>query len=90
MSERPRERIELVLKPNEGPPIRLWVEAPAGFARRYDFDREKSLQILGGVGVFLLLTLYFAPAATIILLLIGVIILFPMSLVGMAGYSREP
>lgn len=90
MSELPKDRVEIVLKPTEAGSIRLWVEAPAGYARRYACEREKSLQILGAAGVFLLLMLYFAPAATVILLLIGIIIIFPMSLVGMMGYSREP
>jgi hypothetical protein len=86
----PKDRVEVVLMSGEAAPVRLWVQSPADFARRHEFDRQKSLQILGGAGVFLLLTLYFAPAATIILLLIALIIIFPMSLVGMMGYSRGP
>lgn len=88
MMEPPKDRIEISLQPTDTPPIRLWVQTPADYARRYEFDRQKSLQILGGAGVFLLLMLYFAPASTVMLLLIGLIIIFPMSLVGMMGYSR--
>jgi hypothetical protein len=90
MMEPPKHRIEISLQPIEAPPIRLWIQSSADFARLYGFDRQKSLQILGGAGVFLLIMLYFAPASTVILLLIGVMVLFPMSLVGMAGYSRGP
>ncbi len=90
MSELPKDRVEIVLKPTDAGPIRLWVQAPADYARRFEYDRQKSLQILGGAGLFLLLMLFFAPAATVILLLIGAIVVFPMSLVGMMGYSRGP
>jgi hypothetical protein len=88
MTELPKDRVEIVLKPTEAAPIRLWVQAPSGFARHYDYDRDKSLKILGGAGVFLLLMLYFAPAATVFLALVGLMVVFPMSLVGMMGYSR--
>jgi hypothetical protein len=89
MSELPKDRVEIVLKPTEAAPIRLWVQAPPNLARHYAYDRDMSLKILGGAGVFLLLMLYFAPAATVFLALVGLMVGFPMSLVGMAGYSRD-
>ncbi len=82
------DRIELVLMKNEPAPVRLWMQSPAGFARRYEFDREKSIKIIGASAVFFLLMLYFAPALTIMTLLVLLIVLAPLSMVGMAGYSR--
>lgn len=88
MVESPKDRIEIVLMSDDASPIRLWVQSTADVARRYEHDKTKSLQIAGGFGIFLLLMLFLAPAATVILLLVGVMIVFPMSLVGMIGYSR--
>lgn len=82
------DRIELVLMKNEPAHMRVWMQIPAGFARRYEFDKDKSLKIFGGIAVFLLLMLYFAPAMSIMLFLLLLIILVPLSMVGMAGYSR--
>ena len=82
------DRIELVLMKNEPAHIRLWMHTPAGFARRYEFDKDKSLKIVGGMALFFLLMLYFAPAMSIMLFLVLLIILVPLSMVGMAGYSR--
>jgi|GEM_PF-6499274 len=82
------DRIELVLMKNEPAQVRVWMQIPAGFARRYEFGKDKSLKIFGGIAVFLLLMLYFAPAMSIMLFLVLLIILVPLSMVGMAGYSR--
>jgi len=82
------DRLELVLMKNEPAHTRLWVQTPVGFARRYEFDKEKSLKILGGFAMFLLLMFYFVPAMTIMLFLLLLIVLAPLSMVGMAGYSR--
>ena len=88
MVEPSNNRIELVLMKNEPAHIRLWLHTPAGFARRYEFDKDKSLKIVGGMALFLLLMLYFAPAMSIMLFLVLLIILVPLSMVDLAGYSR--
>ena len=82
------DRLELVLMNNEPAHTRLWLQTPAGYARRYEFDKGKSLKIIGAVAVSLLLMLYFAPAFTIMSFLVLLIILIPLAMVGMAGYSR--
>lgn len=81
-------RIELVLMKNEPAQTRLWVQTPAGFARRYEFDKGTSIKIISGSVVFLLLMMYFAPALTIIVFLVLLIVLVPLFMVEMAGYSR--
>lgn len=83
------DRFELILMKAEPSQTRLWVQTPAGFARRYEFDRDKSIRIIGASAVFLLLMLYFAPALTIMTSLVLLIVLAPLTMVGMAGYSRS-
>lgn len=82
------DRIEVVLMKNEPSHTRLWVQAPAGFARRHEFDKEKSVKIIAASAVFLLFMLFFAPALTIMSFLVLLIVFVPLSMVGMAGYSR--
>ncbi len=82
------DRIEFILMKNEPAQTRFWVQTPASFARRYEYDKEISIKIIGGSAVLLLLMLYFAPALTIITFLILLIVLVPLSMVGMAGYTR--
>ena len=82
-----KDLIELVLMKNEPAQTRLWVQAPAGFARRYEYDKGTSIKIIGGSALFLLLMLYFAPALTIIVFLVLLIVLVPLYMVEMAGYS---
>ncbi len=84
----PKDRFEIVLMADQPAPIRLWTEAPAASAKRFAFDKEKTVRGLGGAALLLLLMLYFFPAATVMLSLLALIVLFPMKLVGMAGYSR--
>ena len=88
MSSPTKDRIEIVLMADDAKSIGVWVEAPAGFARRFEFNKDKSLRILGGGGVLALLTFYLFPAATAMTSLLGLIIIFPLSLVGMMGCSR--
>ena len=90
MSSPTKDRIELVLMADDAKLFRFWVEAPSGFGRRYEFKKDKSLRILGGGAVLALLTLYLFPAASVMTSLLGLIIVFPLSLVGMMGFSREP
>ena len=82
------DRIELILMKNDPACMRLWVQTPAGFARRYEVDKDMSMKIIGGSALFLLLMIYFAPAFTIMSLLVLLIILVPLSMVGLAGYAR--
>lgn len=89
MVSAPKDRIEIVLMNNQPNQTHLWVQTTAELARRYEFDKDKSFKIIGGaVGLFMLL-LYISPATAIISLLVCLIILFPLSIVGMAGYSRS-
>ena len=90
MSSPTKDRIELVLMADDAKLFRFWVEAPAGFARRYEFKKDKSLRILGSGAILAVLTLYLFPAASVMTSLLGLIIVFPLSLVGMMGFSREP
>lgn len=83
------DRLELVLMKGELSQTRLWVQIPAGFAQLHEFDKDKSIKIIGGAAVFLLFMLYFAPALTIMTSLVLLIILAPLAMVGMAGYSRS-
>ena len=84
----PQHRIEIVLMSNDPAQTHIWLQTNASLTRRYEFDREKSLKILGGLAVLFLLMLYFSPASTIIILLLFLIIVAPLSMVGMMGYSR--
>ena len=84
----PKDCIEIVLMSNDAAQTHVWLQTNASLARRYVFDREKSLKIIGGLAVLLPLMLYFSPASTIILLLLLLIIVAPLSMVGMIGYSR--
>lgn len=84
----PEDRIEIVLMSNEAEPIHLWVQTSAALARRLEYNKEKSTRILGGLGVLLFLAFLLIPAATVFLFLMGVIVFFPLALVGMAGYFR--
>ncbi len=82
----PKDRIELVLMADQAEPIHLWLQSNGELARRLEYDKERSVRILGGAA--LLFMLFFFSAATAILLLMGVVVLFPLTLVGMAGYFR--
>lgn len=84
----PEDRLELVLMSDQPAPIRLWAQSTAELSKRYEFGKEKSVRILGGGACFLLMMLVFFPAATVMLALLATIVLFPMKLVGMAGFSR--
>lgn len=89
MVSAPKDRIEIVLMNNQPNQTHLWVQSNAELARRYEFDKDKSFKIIGGaVGLFMLL-LYISPATAIISLLVCLIILFPLSIVGMAGYFQS-
>lgn len=83
------DRFELVLMKNEPSQTRLWVQTPAGFAQRHEFDKDKSIKIIGGAAVCLLFMLYFAPALTIMSSLVLLIVFAPLAMVGMAGYARS-
>jgi len=85
----PKDRIEVVLMNNQPNETHIWVQVTADLARIYELDKDKSLKVIGGaVGLYILL-FYISPATAIILLLVFLIILFPLSMVGMAGYSRS-
>lgn len=84
----PQDRLELVLMADQPTPLRFWAQSTAALAKRYAFDKQQSIRIVAGAGIFLLLMLFFFPAATVMLALVAAIILFPMSLVGMAGFAR--
>lgn len=85
----PKDRIEVVLMNNQPNETHLWVQATADLARRYEFDKDKSFKVIGGAAGLYILLFYISPATAIILLLVFLIILFPLSMVGMAGYSRS-
>ncbi len=81
-------RFEIVLMADQPEPVHFWVEAPGALARRMDFDKQKSMRLLGGAACLLLLALLLIPAATALLFLLALIIVFPLTLVGMAGMRR--
>ncbi|WP_363349437.1 hypothetical protein [Methylocystis echinoides] len=72
----------------EADPLRLWVPSTAQLARRLEYSKEKSRQVFGGLAIFVALAAYLFPAATVMLVLLSLIVIFPMRLVGMAGFSR--
>ena len=84
----PNHRLEIVLMADQASPVRFWAQSTAELAKHIEYGKEKSIRILGGVALFLILVLYLFPAATVIVFLLGVIVVLPASLVGMAGYSR--
>jgi hypothetical protein len=84
----PKHRIEIVLMADQAAPVRFWAQSTAELAKHIEYDKEKSIRILGGAALFLIIALYAFPAATVISFLIGVIVILPLNLVEMAGYSR--
>jgi hypothetical protein len=83
-----QDRIVVVLMNNDPNQTQIWVQVNSALAKRYEFDKDKSIKLFGGVTILFLLMLYISPATVIILLLVSLIIIFPLSLVGMAGFSR--
>ena len=88
MVTQPKYRLEIVLMADQAAPVRFWAQSTAELAKRIDYDKEKSIRILGGAALFLIIALYLFPAATVISFLMGIIVVLPASLVGRAGYSR--
>ena len=84
----PKARLEIVLLADQSAPIHLWLQSTAELARRFEYDKQRSTRILGGAALFLVLLLYLFPALVIIPVLVSVMVLFPLTLVGMAGYFR--
>jgi hypothetical protein len=84
----PQDRFEIVFLADQQAPIHFWVQLTTQWAKRIEFDKDKSSRVFVAAILFLLLALYLFPAATVMLVLIAAIILFPLSLVGMAGYYR--
>lgn len=84
----PNDRIELVLMSDQPAPIGLWVKSTAELARRIEFNKEKSVRLIGALVALLILMLFFSRAAFVFLLLMALIVLFPLWLVGLAGYFR--
>ncbi|MGJ0392459.1 MAG: hypothetical protein ACR650_06815 [Methylocystis sp.] len=84
----PKDRVELVLMSDQVAPVHLWIQSTPKFVRRFEFDRDRSFRVLAGAALFFIFALYFFPAATVLLSLMGLIVLFPMGLVGLAGYFR--
>jgi len=85
----PKDRVELVLMSDQAAPIHLWIESNSELARCIELNKEKSIRVLGSAALFFTAVLYFFPALAVMLLLMGLILLFPMTLVGMAGYFRK-
>ncbi len=85
----PNDRIEVVLMADQPRPLHLWLQSTAELQRRYVFNREKSLRVIGGAAALLLFMFFLSPGGTVILLLLSLIVFFPLSLVGMAGYFRK-
>jgi len=88
METPPKDRFELVFLADQPAPIRLWTQSTESLARRFEWGKEKSIRIIGGAACALLMMLYLFPGFTVMLALLSLIILFPLKLVGMAGYSR--
>lgn len=85
----PKDRIELVLNSDQVGSIHLWLQSNSDFAKRVEFNKEKSVRVLGAAALFFIAVLYFFPAPAVTLSLMGLMVLFPMTLVGMAGYFRR-
>ncbi|MGJ0506061.1 MAG: hypothetical protein ACR652_02785 [Methylocystis sp.] len=85
----PKDRVEIVLMSDQPHPLHLWIQTTAELARRLDYNKEKSVRILGGAVILLLAAFFLSPGSTIILLLLGLIVIFPLTLVGMVGFFKE-
>jgi hypothetical protein len=85
----PNDRVEVVLMADQARPLHLWLQSTSELGRRYEFDKDKSLRVIGGAAALLLFMFFISPGATVILLLLSLIVLFPLTLVGMAGYFRK-
>jgi hypothetical protein len=85
----PNDRIELVLMSNQAAPVHLWVQSTANTSRRVELDKDRSVRVIGASAFVLLFMLYFFPGAAVIILLIGLMVGFPLTLVGMAGVFRK-
>lgn len=81
-----KDRLEIVLMADQATPIHLWVQSTAELAKRIECAKEKSARIVGGVALMLIAMFYFFPAATAMLMLVVAMAVFPLKLVGMAGY----
>ena len=81
-------RFEIVLLADQSAPIHLWIQSTAELAKRFEYNKDRSARILGGAALFLVFLLYLFPALVIIPVLVSVVVLFPLTLVGMAGYFR--
>jgi hypothetical protein len=84
----PKNRVELVLMSDHPAPIHLWVKSTAELARRFEFNKEKSIRFLSALAVSLVLMILFFRGATLILLLIALMVLLPLWLVELTGFFR--
>lgn len=84
----PNDRVELVLLSDDPTPIHFWVKSSAELARRFEFNKEKSVRLFSALAVALLVMILFFRGATLMLLLISLMVLFPLWLVELAGYFR--
>jgi len=88
MATPPKDRLEIVLMADQSAPVHLWLQSTAELAKRFEYNKDRSARILGGAALLLVLMLYLFPALVIIPALVIVMVLFPLTLVGLAGYSR--
>ncbi|QGM99192.1 hypothetical protein [Methylocystis parvus] len=89
MAMPPDHRIEIVLMSDQDNPVHLWVQSTADASKHVELSKQRSLRAIGIGLLLLVIALYLFPGAVVILLLIGLMIGFPLSLVGMAGYFRK-
>lgn len=84
----PKDRIEVVLMADQANPVHVWLQSTTELARRYEFNKDKSFRVIAGAVALLLFMFFLSPGGTVILLLLSLIVFFPLTLVGMAGYFR--
>lgn len=84
----PKDRIEVVLMADQASPVHVWLQSTTELARRYEFNKDKSFRVIAGAAALLLFMFFLFPGGTVILLLLSLIVFFPLTLVGMAGYFR--
>ncbi len=89
MAEPPKHRLELILMADQASPFHFWVQSGPEWAKVVEYDKDKSRRVAGLVALFLLFAFFSLPAATVLLLLMGSMVLFPLYLVQLVGFFRS-
>ncbi len=84
----PQHRLEVVFMANRASPIHIWMQSTPDRSRVFEYDETISLRIIGGAVLLLLFMFFLFPGPTVILFLAGMMVFFPLYVVGTVGYFR--